>query len=100
MSEEDEELIVERDVKRREVRDAEMLQDLTRHPGFGVLVKIFKEKFDEYFAKLQQSDDPDARAGIKNLQALFSEIDNTFIIGEDARKQLSRDIFKKLGDTE
>lgn len=95
----DEELIEERDIKRKEANDAEALADLLRHPGFGILVGIYKDMFDVYFEKIQEADDPDARAGIKNLQELFSQIDSKLHIGEDARKQLSREIFKNLGNT-
>lgn len=92
-------LIQERDEYRLSAKESEMLHDLMNHPGFRVLVKLYKDRFAYYFEILRDSDDVNARAGIKNLQELFSMIDNTLDIGEDAKTQLSKEIFKNLGNT-
>ena len=97
--EEQEELIQERNEHRRTVKEADMLADLMNQPGFSVLVGIYKTMFEVYFVKLQEADDANARAGIKNLQELFNQIDTKLDLGKDSKEQLSKDIFKNLGNT-
>ena len=78
-------------------KDAEVeqgLRELRLHYGYQHLLAIFHAKYREAWEKLEDTEDPVARATIKAIRDILATIDDQVNLGKDGRDEL-----QKLTDT-
>lgn len=82
----------------KDMQVGEALRGLKTHQGYKVLInEIIMPLYNDAFATLEDHDDADARALLKALKYIVSQIDDKINLGEQSRQEYIRELDKHAG---
>jgi len=79
---------------RKDANTGQALEELRNHYGYKHLLDIFRALYLEAWERLEETEDPVARAEIKAIRNILGKFDDKVNLGADARHQL-----RSLSDT-